>query len=223
MNHDIPKQFIHVFDKPLIIHTLDAFQRHSDIDAVYVVCIKGWEDVLSSYLRQFGITKSRGIVLGGTTGQASIRNGLLEIAKHHEKNDIVIVHDGNRPMVSQDVISDCLVKVRQYGSGIAAIPCQEAMLYTDDKVSSNVLGAPREKLMRTQTPHAFPLGKLLDAHARAEKAGITGTVASCTLMLELGETVYFSVGSETNIKVTLSEDLDLLKALMTANRNGSHS
>jgi 2-C-methyl-D-erythritol 4-phosphate cytidylyltransferase len=218
MNRDIPKQFIHILDKPLIVYTLEAFQRHSDIDALYVVCIRGWEEVLSAFAREYGISKLRGLTPGGATGQESILHGLLVIRRHLDPDDIVVVHDGNRPLISQDMLSDCLVTVKKFGSAVAAIPCQEALLLTDDMLTSNHMGPPREKLARTQTPHAFPLGKLLDAHKRAAAAGITGTVASCTLMLELGESVHFSVGSEKNIKVTTSEDLDLLKAILAAAR-----
>lgn len=213
MGQDIPKQFINVYDKPVIIYTLEAFQRHPNIDAIQVVCLDGWHDILRAYAKQFNITKLVGIVSGGDNGQASIRNGLLAISERFDNDDIVLVHDAIRPMVSEEIISDCISKCHVHGSAVAAIPCAEAMLKTDDqKIAHSVYD--RDKLMRTQTPQAFPLGKLLWAHYEAEKCGIINSVASCTLMIELGEKVYFSAGSEKNIKLTTPDDLEIFKALL---------
>ena len=106
MGQDIPKQFINVFDKPVVVYTMEAFQKHPNIDAIEVVCLEGWHEVLYAYAKQFGITKLENIVNGGENGQDSIRNGLLDIAKRHQDaNDIVLVHDAIRPMLSQDIIS----------------------------------------------------------------------------------------------------------------------
>ena len=107
MHQDIPKQFLNVNNKPIIIYTLEAFQKHPNIDAIEVVCLKGWHDILRAYAKQFGITKLENIVSGGETGLQSIRNGLKDIAKrYHDDDDIVLIHDAIRPMVSQDIISD---------------------------------------------------------------------------------------------------------------------
>lgn len=130
----------------------------------------------------------------------------------------MLVHDAIRPMVSADIISDCIVKTRQYGNAITVIPCAEAMIETEDGVVSTG-SYPRERLKRTQTPQGFHLGKLADLHRRALEAGITNSVASCTLMIELGEKVYFSSGSEKNIKLTTVEDIDIFKALLSAQRS----
>lgn len=218
MQQDIPKQFLNVNDKPVIIYTLEAFQKHAEIDAIAVVCIEGWEQVLSAYAKQFGITKLKYIVHGGDCGQASIRNGLFELEKNFSSDDIVLIHDAIRPMVSQEIISDCIVKVRQYGSAIATIPCAEAMLETDNQ-SFATKSYPRDNLKRTQTPQAFQLGQICDLHRRALEKGITNSVASCTLMIEMGEKVYFSTGSEKNIKLTTVEDIDIFKALLQARRS----
>ncbi len=219
MHQDIPKQFINVNDKPVIIYTLEAFQKHPDIDAIQIVCLDGWHEILEAYARQFNITKLVGIVPGGENGQASIRNGLQAIKERFSDNDIVLVHDGIRPMVSAEIISDSIAKCKLFGSGVAAIPCAEAMLETETKeFSSSVYD--RDKLMRTQTPQAFNLGKLLWAHTEAKKRGIQNSVASCTLMIELGETIYFSHGSEKNIKITTVDDLEIFRALLSANNSG---
>ena len=218
MHQNIPKQFLTVNEKPVIIYTLQAFERHPDIDAIAVVCILGWEQVLKAYAQQFNITKLKYIIPGGKNGQDSIRNGVYELEKHYDTNDIVLIHDAIRPMVSNEIISDCIVKTRQYGCAIATIPCAEAMLETNDGIIS--CGSyPRDHLKRTQTPQGFFLKKICNLHRKALENGITNSVASCTLMVEMGEQVYFSAGSEKNIKLTTVEDLDIFKALLSAKRS----
>lgn len=217
MHQDIPKQFINVQDKPIIIYTMEAFQNHPDIDAIEVVCLNGWQEILIAYAKQFNISKLSGVVSGGATGQESIRNGVYAIGEKFGEEDIVLVHDAIRPMVTAELISDNIARCRQYGSAIAVIPCAEAMLETDDKICSES-SYDREKLMRTQTPQAFPLGKLIWAHKEAQKRGITNSVASCTLMIELGEKLFFSAGSEKNIKLTTPEDIEIFKALLNSKK-----
>lgn len=217
MHQDIPKQFLTVNEKPVMIYTLEVFQRHPAIDDIAVVCIEGWEQVLWAYVRQFNLTKVSLIVKGGNCGQASIYNGLREIRKSHEPEDVVLIHDAIRPMVSEEIISDCISKTIEYGSAIAAIPCAEAMLVSKNQKNSDHI-FDRDQLKRTQTPQGFQVGKLLEIHERALTRGITNSVASCTLMIEMGEPVYFSKGSEKNIKLTTVEDIDIFKALLLAKR-----
>ena len=217
MGQDIPKQFINVEDKPVIIYTLEAFQNHANIDSIAVVCIEGWEQILWAYAKQFNITKLQSVVAGGKNGQDSIRNGLFELEKHFSKDDIVLVHDAIRPNVSAEIISDCIVKTKSLGCAIATIPCAEAMLETEDgNVSTG--SYPRSKLKRTQTPQGFLLGDICQLHRDALKAGITNSIASCTLMIEMGKQVYFSLGSEKNLKLTTVEDIDIFKALLVSQR-----
>lgn len=218
MHQDIPKQFLTVNEKPVIVYTLEAFQNHAEIDQIAVVCIKGWEQVLKAYANQFNITKLKYIISGGENGQTSIRNGVFELEKHCNEEDIVLIHDAIRPMVSPEIISDCIVKTKQYGCAIATIPCAEAMMQTKDGIVSTG-SYPRDNLKRTQTPQGFPIGKICDLHRRALKAGVTNSVASCTLMIEMGEQVHFSAGSEKNIKLTTVEDIDIFKALLLAKRS----
>lgn len=217
MGQEIPKQFLTVADKPVIAYTLEAFQKHPDVDVIAVVCVEGWDSILAAYARQYGITKLRHIIPGGTNGQGSIRNGVFELEKHYSPDDLVLVHDAIRPMVSQDIISGCIATAREHGSAIVTIPCQEAMLETEDQISTHST-YPREKLKRTQTPQGFALGRLADAHRRALEKGITNSVASCTLMVELGETIYFCAGSEKNIKLTTPDDMEIFKALLQLER-----
>jgi len=213
MLQDIPKQFINVNDKPVIIYTLEAFQKHPDIDEIVVVCLHGWENILSAYAKQFNITKMTSIVESGVTGHNSIQNGVFSLRETHSEDDIVLVHDAIRPMINSDIISDSIAKCQLYGSGIAAIPCMEAILERTEDISSNN-SIPRDRLLRTQTPQTFPLGKLLWAHDEANSRGIENPVASCTLLIELGEKVYFSTGSEKNLKLTTMDDLEIFKALL---------
>ena len=214
MGQEIPKQFLTVNDKPVIAYTLEAFEKHPDIDRIAVVCVEGWETILRAYARQYGIEKLDLVVPGGENGQGSIRNGVYALEAKYGRDPIVVVHDAIRPMVSQDIISGCIATVRERGSAIVCVPCQEAMLETSDQRSTNS-SYPRDRLRRTQTPQGFYLGELADAHREALQRGITNSVASCTLMVELGRTVYFCAGSEKNIKLTTPEDIDIFKALLS--------
>ncbi len=214
MGQDIPKQFMHVENKPIIIHTMEAFQKHPSVDAIIVVTLPAWIDVLKAYARQFNITKLRWVVSGGQSGQESIYNGLNTLKAELDEETIVMVHDGNRCMVSGEIISDSLATFKQHGSAVAAIPCVEAVFRSEDDGHSSTISIPREQLFRTQTPHTYTLGKLLWAHEEAKKRGITSTAASCTLMQQLGEVVYFSKGSEENLKITTVEDMMIFKALL---------
>lgn len=218
MHQDIPKQFLTVNEKPVIVYTLEAFQKHPEIDEIAVVCIDGWEQVLWAYARQFNITKLKHIVPGGKTGQESIKNGVMELERQYDENDIVLIHDAIRPMVSAEIISDCIRVTKKYGNATTVIPCAEAMLTTEDGDSS-VDSFPRDNLKRTQTPQAFYIQDICDLHREAAQKGITNSVASCTLMIELGKKVYFSHGSEKNIKLTTVEDIDIFKALLLAKRS----
>ena len=211
MHQDIPKQFIHVDNKPVIIYTLEAFQRHPSIDAIIVVTLDSWSSVLWAYAKQFNITKLKWVVPGGDSGQESIRNGLKKLREELVDEDVVMIHDGNRPLISSEIISDSLATFAKYGSAVAVIPCTEVVFESEDGYSSCV---SREKLFRTQTPHTYTLGNLLNAHKKAMELGIKNTAASCMLMKELGEMTYFSKGSEENIKITTLEDLRIFKALL---------
>lgn len=219
MGQDIPKQFINVYDKPVIVYTLEAFQKHPSIDAIEVVCLDGWHDVLWAYAKQFGIAKLENIVSGGKNGQDSIRNGLYDIAsRHNGSDDIVLVHDAIRPMVSNDIISDNIRVCRQYGNAITVVPCTAAMVKTFDSLSTEEQ-VPRDNLKITQTPQAFFLQDIIAAHKEALEKGITNSVASCTMYIELGRKLYMSAGSEKNLKLTTAEDIEIFKALLNAKKD----
>lgn len=209
---DVPKQFLNVYEKPIILYTLEAFQKHPDINGIIVSCLEGWHEILRVYARDVGITKLQKIVSGGETGQASARNALRELNDVCQEDDIVIIHDAIRPMVSADIISDCIVKCRKYGSGLAAMRCQETIIKTEDGVKGNE-GISRKDIMRVQTPQAYRYGRVMKAHEDALWMGISDAVYTNTLMLDLGETLYFSKGSAKNIKITTMEDVEIFKAL----------
>lgn len=218
MHQNIPKQFLTVYERPVIIYTLEAFQNHSEIDAIAVVCLEGWEQILWAYAKQFNITKLKYVIPGGKNGQDSIRNGIFELEKHFKAEDIVLIHDAIRPMVSSNIIFDCIATTKKYGCAIATIPCAEAMMTTEDgKVSTG--SYPRDCLKRTQTPQGFFLGRICDLHRRALEAGVTNSIASCTLMIEMGEQVHFSSGSEKNIKLTTVEDIEIFKAFLKSEQS----
>lgn len=220
MNQDIPKQFLNINDKPVIVYTMQAFQRHPQIDAVMVVCIDGWQEILWAYARQYHIEKLKWVVKAGENGMLSIRNGIMELKKYCKDDDIVLIHDAIRPNVSQEIISGCIAQCRLKGSAVASVPCAEAMLLRqdeDDVYAGQLVN--RDLLVRAQTPQAFPIKKVLWAHEQAIIRGITNSVATCTLMIELGEQVYFSMGSEKNIKITTTDDIEIFKALLMAKKD----
>lgn len=217
MGQAIPKQFLTVYDKPIIAYTMEKFENHPAIDAIAVVCLDGWEHILESYAKQYKITKLKHIFPAGAVGQESIKNGIMGLAKFYDDDAIVLIHDAIRPNLSKDIISDCIDMTKQYGNAIVCIPCQEAMLETKDKICSES-SYPRDNLKRTQTPQGFKLGVIKNAHIKAAELGITNSIASCTLMIEVGEKVFFSMGSEKNIKLTTLEDMEIFKALLDGNK-----
>lgn len=218
MHQDIPKQFINVQDKPVIIYTLEEFQNHPGIDAIEVVCLNGWHDILWAYTKQFGITKLENIVSGGATGQESIRNGLYDLAKrYHSNDDIVLIHDAIRPMVSADIISDNIRVCRAHGNATTVIPCTSVMLRTTDSVVSDDQ-VPRDDLKITQTPQSFFLNELLEVHKEALMRHMEPSIASCALYIAMGKKVYLSAGSEKNIKLTTSEDIEIFTSLLNCKR-----
>ena len=219
MGQDIPKQCIHVDNVPIIIHTMLAFHRHPYISSIAVVCLKGWETVLQSYANQFNVTKLKWIFPGGDTGMESIHNGIYGLKEAGcDDEDLVLIHDAVRPLLNQDIISSNIAICKAYGYAITGIKCREAILESEDGFTTNT-SIPRDKLIRTQTPQTFRLGNIIQVHEEAKVKGITNSVASCTLVAEVGgRDMHIVPGSEKNIKITTVEDLEILKALMHTNK-----
>ncbi len=219
MGQDIPKQFLHIDGAPIIIQTMLCFQKHPDINVIAVVCLKGWETVLQSYAKQFNVTKLRHIYPGGETGMKSINNGIYGLqADGYQDDDLVLIHDSVRPLLSQDIISNNIAICKAYGYAITGIQCREAILKSEDGFASTT-SIPRDTLIRTQTPQTFRLRNIINVHEEAKAKGITNSVASCTLIAEIGgREMHIVPGSEKNIKITTTEDLEILKALMHSHK-----
>lgn len=209
---DIPKQFLNVDDKPIIIYTLEAFDKHPNIDKIIVSCVEGWDEILWAYAREFNIQKLKRIVTGGKNVQESIEKAMIGLEDNCTEDDILLVHDAVRPMVSQVTISDCIVKCKEYGSGLAAVRCQETIVRTEDGVKGNQ-SIERSEVMRVQTPQAYRHGRVKWALEEARRLNITDEVYINTLMIHVGETVYFAMGSNKNIKITTTEDIEIFHAL----------
>ena len=220
MGQDIPKQFINVYDKPVLLYTLESFQKHPQIDAIEVVCLDGWHDVLWAYAKQFNITKLKWVVSGGSTGQESIRNGVYNLENKVLEDDIIIIHDGIRPLVDETVLTDVILKAQRYGNAVTSLPYNEQIFIVDDEIST-VRYIPRETLRRVSTPQAYKFGKLLWAYKKAfaEEIGIYGSSYTNTMMVELGERLYFAAGSDKNIKLTTKDDLEMFKAYLKSDKD----
>ncbi len=214
MGQDIPKQFINVYDKPVIIYTLEAFQKHPSINEIYCVCLEGWHDVLKAYSKQFGITKLKDILNGGNTAQESIRNGINGI-KEADTDDIIVIHDGVRPLVDDSVISDVIIKCSEFGNAVSSMPYNEQIFVKNDE-ETTAQYIPRDTLRRVTTPQAYKYGKLVWAYKKAfeENIGIGSSSYTNTMMVDLGETLYFASGSDRNIKLTTKDNLEIFKAYL---------
>lgn len=217
---DIPKQFININDKPIIIYTLEGFEKHPDIDAIEVVCIDGWHEILKAYAKQYNITKLKWITNGGASGQESIRNGIRNLKGVCSDDDTIIIHDGIRPMIDEEVLSDVIVKCRQYGNGVTSLPYNEQIFVKKDEMSTTQY-IPRDTLRRVQTPQAYKFGKLVWAYEKAfkENIGIGSSSYTNTMMVDLGETLYFAKGSDKNIKITTADDFEIFKALLAVKKS----
>ena len=219
MGQDIPKQFMNIDDCPVIIYTMQVFQNHPQIDAIAVVCLQGWEAVLKAYANQYGITKLKWIFPGGDSNFQSTRNGLLGLKEQGaDDDDIIVIHDGVRPLVSENIISNNIETCKQFGYAVTGLLCKEVIMeYHKDNNNLTFIEIPRERLCRTQTPHTYRLGKILSFQDIAIKKGLGGdkTAAMCQLVGQIGiNDQHLVFGSEKNgLKLTNVEDIELFKAL----------
>ena len=214
MGLDVPKQFINVYGKPVIIYTLEGFQNHPLIDAIEVVCLEGWHEVLLAYAHQYNIDKLKWVVSGGKTGQESIRNGVYNLEGKALDDDIIVIHDGIRPLVDATVLTDVILKAKKYGNGVTSLPYNEQIFVVNpENVNTTKQHIPRETLRRVSTPQAYKYKRLNDAYHEAfeREVGIYGSSYTNTMMVELGETLHFAAGSDKNIKLTTKDDLEMFK------------
>ncbi len=217
MKQDVPKQFLNVYDKPVLIYTLENFQRHPEVDQIGVVCIDGWHDVVRSYAAQFNLSKFQWVISGGETDQESIRNGVCYLDGKCADGDIVIIHDGVRPLVDESVLTDILRVCREHGNAVPALPYNEQIFRIDgDDETSSIQYIPRETIRRVSTPQAYRYALIRDAYRRAfeEEIGIHGSSYTNTMMIDLGIRLHFAKGSDKNIKLTTLEDLEIFKSYL---------
>lgn len=221
MHKDIPKQFIKIHNKPVILYTMEAFERNHQIDAILVVTLDAWKDFVRTCARQYGITKLRWVVTGGSTAQESIRSGVYFLEDMCAADDIIVIHDGIRPLLDQTVLSDVVAVCEKHGNAVSSLPYNEQIFVADDETST-VRYIPRETLRRVATPQAYRFGSLDSKYHEAEEKGIGfgGADYTNTMMVGLGERLYFAAGSEKNIKLTTSEDMDIFRALL-AEKDGT--
>ena len=210
MGMSVPKQFVTIDNKPVLIYTMECFQNHPMIDAIELVCIDGWQETAQRYADKYGITKLREIVTGGENGQESIRNGVYALDGVCGEDDVVVIHDGIRPLVDESVLSDVIVKCKQYGNAVTSMPYNEQIFIKDDELSTTKY-IPRETLRRVATPQAYKFGLLYEKYREAfeKKIGIYGSSYTNTMMVDLGVRLYFAAGSDKNIKLTTKDDLEL--------------
>ncbi len=221
MGMDIPKQFILVEGKPIIVYTLEAFERHPMVDAIEVVCVAGWEEQLLAYAREYEIGKLCWVTQGGSTAQESIRNGVFALEDKCGADDIVIVHDSIRPLVDDFVLTDVIETAVEKGNAVTSLPYNEQIfLVSREDPTTSTAYIPRETLRRVSTPQAYRFdlldGKYHEAYARG--VGIHGSAYANTMMVELGVRLHFAKGSDKNIKLTTADDLEIFRGYINSKK-----
>lgn len=221
MGFDIPKQFVNVYGKPVVIYTLEAFEHNPLIDSIILVCIDGWQDMLLNYAEQYQIKKIKKIVLGGHSVQESIKNGIDYISDYSDKDDIIVIHDGVRPLIDDDILSDVIIKCKQYGNAVSSLPYYEQVFIKSDDISSQNY-IQRDSVRRVMTPQAYKCGRIKQIYDKAfeQNKGIGPSCYANTVMVDFGERLYFASGSEKNIKLTTKENLELFKFYLKVEGKG---
>lgn len=216
---DRPKQFLELYHKPIIIHTLEIFDRSKDIDAIVIACVEDWIDHLENLIYQFRIEKVKKIVPGGATGQLSIYNGLCaaeEVAGGEEC--VVLIHDGVRPLITQKVVEDNVKSVKENGSAITTAVVKETIVVVNDKKSIDFV-PDRKKAFVAKAPQSFWLKDILSAHRRALAENRTDFIDSCCMMQWYGHDLYLVEGPYENIKITTPDDFYTMRAILEAREN----
>ena len=211
----IPKQFIMVDEKPIIAHTLDYFERHPDIDDIYIACLSSWMKRMNEILRNFGFSKVRKVIEGGVTAQHSIYNALACARNERDGDSIVLIHDGVRPFITSWLIDDLIESVKANGNGITCTPCQETIIESSDGLSVDHVPL-RKDTWAAQAPQAFRLDDIMGAHDQIRNINpdYTNMVDACTIYKKLGREVFLVHGNSGNIKITNPEDVYILEGLM---------
>lgn len=216
---DRPKQFLMVHGKPIIVHTIEHFQRHLEIDAVVVVCIEAWITYMEELAYHYRLDKIKKIVPGGKTGQLSIYNGLRCAAEMFgRKGNIVLIHDGVRPLIDSETITKNIRGVEKNGSAVTCSPVKETVILCEgnQKVGDVV---PRSQSFIAKAPQSFLLDKILTVEEQALADGYVNAIDSCTLMKNYGQEICIVEGSYENIKITTPEDFYTFRAISDAREN----
>jgi len=217
---DRPKQFLQIHGKPIIIHTLEVFEKHREIDAIVVACVESGISHLEDLLRHYNLQKVQKVVPGGSTGQESIYNGLCaaEQIANGEKS-IVLIHDGVRPMIYEKTISDNLHSVRTNGSAITCVSVKETVLIVDPETGEVDDVPSRANSRLARAPQSFWLEDILQVHRQARAADRNDFIDSCTMMRHYGKKLYLIEGPQENIKITTPDDFYAMRALLDAKEN----
>ena len=222
--HGLPKQFLKVEGKPIIIKTLENFEKNKNIDKIYIACKEDWIDYLKEEIENYHISKVAKVVPGGESGQDSIYNGLKAASEENPKDSIVLIHDGVRPFITQELINNNIEDVKKYGSSITSTPCYETAIISDD--GKNVDEVPNRDIMYTaQALQCFYLGKIVEVHEKVRKteSKYEGIVDSCNLMRKNGYDVHITIGNRNNIKVTTPTDYYVVQALYKCEKDEEKS
>ena len=212
-----PKQFLEFRGKPIIIYTLELFDNHPQIDGIVVACIEEWIPYLQKMIRKFEINKVREIVPGGETGQDSIRAGLEAAARHYQADSTVLIHDGVRPLITEQTITDNIKCVREFGSCITCIPATETFIVSDE--NGGITIPSRADSLIARAPQSFRLMDILTAHRRATDEGRHDFIDSCSMMNHYGYRLHTVTGPMENIKITTPTDFFIFKAMVDVHEN----
>ncbi|MDD7402615.1 MAG: IspD/TarI family cytidylyltransferase [Butyribacter sp.] len=214
-----PKQFLEIHGKPIIIHTLELFEYHTEIDAIVIACVKEWMEYLQDLISKYNLKKVKTVVPGGSTGQGSIYQGLLaakEVAAGEKS--IVLIHDGVRPLINKKVISENIASVKSHGSAITSVTVKETVLVvSEDGAIDYVPSRAASRLARA--PQSFWLDEVFSVHQKALQDGITDFIDTCTMMQHYGKQLYLVEGPQENIKITTPDDFYTMRALLDAREN----
>jgi 2-C-methyl-D-erythritol 4-phosphate cytidylyltransferase len=215
MGANVPKQFLEVEGKPIIIYPLEIMENHRLIDAVEVVCVKDYIELVWEYVEKYNLKKVKWVVAGGASCQESTRSGLNNLKEHCSTDDIVLIHMSSYPLANTEIMTGCIEKAKESGNGCTARPILYSVYFTDDRKTTTEQ-IDRDKLMLCTVPYAFNFGEVSELYDRAyaEAKGINGNVFTNTLYCEYGKRVYFTQDSNTNIKVTTPEDIELLTTFL---------
>lgn len=213
MESDIPKQFIEIEGKPIIVHTLERFQKNSQIKKILIVCVKEWIDYLYEIVKKYELTKVEWIIEGGSTGHDSIRNGIFFLKDKITYNDLIIVHDAVRPVIPQKMINEVIGVAIDKGNASASTVCHPPIVYTDD-FESGIEDVDRDHVMLTASPQAYRYGIALECYEKAEIEDKHDFTFTSSLFIYYGQRIFFAKGTTCNIKITTEVDLALASALL---------